>query len=283
VKISTTTIAFLLFGVLVIAAALLGVNYMNQVKEQSSLQSQILQTTKQINAIPVQGLRQQQADLNSQKTKINSQILVAKHSLMQSESAVNVIDDLYTIAGSSGIEVQKVNSAPATEQDLNQVPFSAVPITINVKGSVPDIIAYVQKVADKFPLSIIKPVEISVPPSTAGLAIQRLWSLESGALPPGLELDPLTGTISGIPDTVGTSDFTIKVSFSDDTSATKDFMVTINDHKINDNSLGDGELNVPYSKDVTTTGLVIDSSEIDIKDKTPTAVISMNIMSGKES
>jgi len=72
VKISTTTIAFLLFGVLVIAAALLGVNYMNQVKEQSSLQSQILQTTKQINAIPVQGLKQQQADLNSQKTKINS-------------------------------------------------------------------------------------------------------------------------------------------------------------------------------------------------------------------
>jgi len=283
VKISTTTLAFLLFGILVIAAALLGINYLSEVKEQASLQSQILVTTKQINAIPVQDLKLKQADLNSQKTKVNSQISLIKYSLMQSESIINAIDDLYTIAGNSGIELQKVNSSPATEQDLNEVPFSAVPITVELKGSVPNIIAYVQKVADRFPLSIVKPVEIKVPPSTPGLAIQRLWSLESGSLPLGLVLDPLTGTISGIPDTVGTSDFTIKVSFSDETSATKDFTININDHKINDNSLGDGELNVPYTKNVTTSGLVIDSSEIDIKNNAPTATISMSILSGKES
>jgi Tfp pilus assembly protein PilO len=283
VKISTTTLAFLLFGILVIAAALLGINYLTQVKEQTALESQILVTNRQINAIPIQGLKQKETDLIAQKTKINSQILVVKNSLVQSENIVNAIDNLYTIAGYSGVELQKVNSAPATQQDLNEIPFSAVPLTIQLKGSVPDIISFVQRVTDKYPLSIVKPVEINVPPSTPGLAIQRLWSLESGSLPPGLELDPLTGSISGIPDTVGTSSFTVQVSFSDQSSASKDFAITIKDHKINDNSLGDGEINVPYSKDVTTSGLVIDSSKIDITDSTPTAIISMNILSGKEN
>jgi hypothetical protein len=40
------------------------------------------------------------------------------------------------------------------------------------------------------------------------------WSISSGALPPGLSLDTSTGAISGTPTTVGTYDFTVRVSDS---------------------------------------------------------------------
>ena len=41
------------------------------------------------------------------------------------------------------------------------------------------------------------------------------WSITSGTLPPGLGLNPSTGAISGTPTTVGTSNFTVKVTDSE--------------------------------------------------------------------
>lgn len=41
-----------------------------------------------------------------------------------------------------------------------------------------------------------------------------LWSVSSGALPPGLELDPLTGKITGMPTEMGTFSVTLQVTDS---------------------------------------------------------------------
>ncbi len=38
------------------------------------------------------------------------------------------------------------------------------------------------------------------------------WSVTAGTVPPGLSLDPVTGTIAGTPTTVGTSDFSVAVT-----------------------------------------------------------------------
>ncbi len=70
----------------------------------------------------------------------------------------------------------------------------------------------------------------SLSPATPGIIYQGTlgmtggtapftWSLQSGTLPAGLLLDPVTGIISGIPKTPGTSMFSIQVS--DATGATK--------------------------------------------------------------
>jgi hypothetical protein len=46
------------------------------------------------------------------------------------------------------------------------------------------------------------------------------WEVESGNLPDGLELDPSTGAISGIPSVVDSFDFTVRVTDSDSPNQT---------------------------------------------------------------
>jgi hypothetical protein len=70
----------------------------------------------------------------------------------------------------------------------------------------------------------------SLSPATPGIIYQGTlsmsggtapfsWSVQSGTLPAGLALDPITGIISGIPTTAGTNNFSIQVT--DATSSTK--------------------------------------------------------------
>ena len=57
-----------------------------------------------------------------------------------------------------------------------------------------------------------------------------VWSLtNSTALPAGLTLDRITGTISGTPTTTGTYSFTVKASPASGAPATKEFTLTVTD------------------------------------------------------
>ncbi|RLP96096.1 hypothetical protein EAD89_00270 [Micromonospora sp. BL4] len=47
------------------------------------------------------------------------------------------------------------------------------------------------------------------------------WSVSAGSLPAGLTLDPVTGLLSGVPTTAGSSSFTVQVSDSFNQSATR--------------------------------------------------------------
>ena len=60
-----------------------------------------------------------------------------------------------------------------------------------------------------------------------GGAAPYTWTLDSGTLPAGLTLDPSTGHISGTPTAVESQPVTVKVTSSDNASATKDLTVTV--------------------------------------------------------
>jgi hypothetical protein len=53
------------------------------------------------------------------------------------------------------------------------------------------------------------------------------WSLPSGALPPGLTLDPITGIISGTPTAVGSNNFAVKVVDDNNQSDEKSFALEV--------------------------------------------------------
>ena len=54
------------------------------------------------------------------------------------------------------------------------------------------------------------------------------WSVTSGSLPPGLDLDARNGVIIGVPETAGTYLFSVRVTDSDSLSSEKEFSITIN-------------------------------------------------------
>jgi len=88
-------------------------------------------------------------------------------------------------------------------------------------------------------IKILSPVNITtdtLPNGTIGDFYEQIltvsgtppivWSLENGTLPPGLTLDALVGSISGIPTTEGTFGFTLKACNSA-SSDTKEFSIIV--------------------------------------------------------
>lgn len=69
------------------------------------------------------------------------------------------------------------------------------------------------------------------------------WELVTGALPPGLALDA-SGVISGDPDSAGTFPFTVRVTDSNMSSATRDLSITILVEAVKGDVNGDGVINV---------------------------------------
>ena len=62
--------------------------------------------------------------------------------------------------------------------------------------------------------------------ATGGIGILT-WTISSGSLPAMLNLDPLTGIVSGTPTTAGTANFTVKVTDTLSQSDTRSFSIAV--------------------------------------------------------
>jgi len=85
------------------------------------------------------------------------------------------------------------------------------------------------------------------------------WSVVSGSLPAGLSLGSSTGVISGTPTTSGTSNFTVRVTDSQDPASTYDkaLSIVIDAYAplaITTASLPGGQIGVSYSQTLQATG-----------------------------
>lgn len=91
-----------------------------------------------------------------------------------------------------------------------------------------------------------------------GGASPYTWALASGALPPGLLLDPATGVIAGTPTQFGAFPFTVSVTDSQPTSVTSStLIITVTPAPLVITSTGDltaGRVNIDYSFQLVATG-----------------------------
>ena len=81
------------------------------------------------------------------------------------------------------------------------------------------------------------------------------WAVTSGALPPGLTLNAVTGVISGTPTAAGSATFTVTVTDSTGATASVSFSITVSAAPlIIVATLPTGQVGVPYSAMLTASG-----------------------------
>ncbi len=82
------------------------------------------------------------------------------------------------------------------------------------------------------------------------------WSIPTGSLPTGLQLNSSTGAITGTPTgNAGTSNFTVKVTDNASNEATQALSITVNPPpSVNTTSLPSGTQNVVYSASLSASG-----------------------------
>ena len=114
------------------------------------------------------------------------------------DAATGVISGTPTLMGTSNITVQVTDSSALPQSATGDLSILVLPPPLVITtASLPDAtqgFAYSQTI------------------SAAGGLPPYGWIVIVGALPAGLSLDPGTGTISGTPTTVGTSNFTVQVT-----------------------------------------------------------------------
>jgi hypothetical protein len=123
-----------------------------------------------------------------------------------------------SVAGKFDFTVQATDT-------LNQSDTQALSITIDLPAP-PNITT-----TSPLPNGIVGTPGYSEQVQATGGIGNRSWTIVSpgiGPLPPGLDIDPSTGVISGEPTTAGTYNFTVQVTDTIPQSDTQDFTITIN-------------------------------------------------------
>ncbi len=82
------------------------------------------------------------------------------------------------------------------------------------------------------------------------------WSISSGSLPAGLTLSGSTGVISGTPTAAGTANFTVKVTDTDNNTATQNLSITVNAAalEVTTTQLASGVVGTSYSQTLAASG-----------------------------
>jgi hypothetical protein len=129
--------------------------------------------------------------------------------------------------------VTSTSTGPGTSHSSSTIPGISVtsnPTTVSLVGvtdtSVP-ITGPLSVITTSLPNSFVEMAYYQLVQASGGSGIYTNWEILFGTLTSGLTLNPVTGVISGIPTTSGTSSFTIQVTDSNGKTSTRELAVNI--------------------------------------------------------
>ncbi len=153
-------------------------------------------------------------------------------------ASTGVISGTPTAAGTSNFTVRAADGNGATvDKALSITIYPAVSITTSALSDGTVNLAYSQTLAG------------------SGGKTPITWAVTVGVLPAGLNLNSVTGEISGTPTAAGTSNFTVRATDANGAADTRALSITIYSAlSVTTVSLTDGTVNLPYSQNVSASG-----------------------------
>jgi hypothetical protein len=130
-------------------------------------------------------------------------------------AATGVLSGTPTAVGSFDFNVQVTDAAPTTVQRAYSLVINPAPVALAISTATP------------LPAATAGSSYSATLAAIGGSGSYVGWSITAGQLPAGIQLNPLSGVISGTPSASGTADFTVRVTDSAAATASKAFTLAV--------------------------------------------------------
>ncbi len=153
--------AFMGIGVLLIAAAALGIYRAQQVAEQKRLADDLQVTKNRLAALEIDAVKTQQQSVLNQITQTKLSADQIKATVSAPLNSISASDTLLRIAQEVGVIVEEVSSDDPYEAKFAGLPCIAMPVRATVTGDWAKLVTYVDRLQNFFTVLYIDTAEIN--------------------------------------------------------------------------------------------------------------------------
>ena len=165
-KISKTSWLLIAIGVFIITMVSLGAVRYQQVNQQNQMNEELALAEMKLNEFQLEQLSDRQGELEEQLSQTISQLGAAKAILSQPNGSIAASGILFDIAEAYGVEVTEISSPGPTNDELEGIACSVLPLAARVEGNVPALINFITRLNSDLTTGVVKSAEISIPEAT---------------------------------------------------------------------------------------------------------------------
>jgi hypothetical protein len=170
VKISKTTWICLIAGIFIIAGITLGMSRSQQTDRQQKLQEKLTQANLKLSQIKVDELIDQREALASQVSSYETQTAATLELLNYSGDSIDTTAEILAEGQKEGVDIDEIVSPGVSSQKLDGANCEVLQLNIQVSGSIPNISSFISGLSKTFPTSVIKSVQLEIPPPPTEIA-----------------------------------------------------------------------------------------------------------------
>jgi hypothetical protein len=160
-KFTKTAWIILIVGVLVIAAAVLGWIYSQQVDRQNDLDSKLIKAKFSLSKLNVEDLNLQKDIVSKEIAQLGDRLKSQKSTLSAPEDNIDATDAILKVARDHRIEIQQITSSGESRESLVETNFRTLSFNLSFIGNIDDIANFSIALSERFPTCLETQIQLS--------------------------------------------------------------------------------------------------------------------------
>lgn len=162
-RLNKKRLLFLVIAIFAILSVSLGMIQSQQSQERGQLEQDLSLAQLRLNKIKnaSQPLSSWQEELENRLVQARSQLTTVKTGLFQLIETIEVDDTLFDIAEACGVEIIGIASSAPADKELEGIPCSVLPLTVQIEGDITNLMDFVLKWTGEFHTGVVVSVGIS--------------------------------------------------------------------------------------------------------------------------